>query len=153
VEWNNHLTLGRYLLIDADLAWTHARYAHADENDESGDRIPNAVGKVASLGVTLHSFGPWSASIKTLYIGGYPLSQDGALRAPSSLVTNLRLSRTLTPRMTLLLDVLNAFDRRYFDIAYDQDYQIAPTRPLVADGITVHPGEPRQYRVTLNVNL
>jgi hypothetical protein len=49
--------------------------------------------------------------------------------------------------------VLNAFDRRYFDIAYDQDYQIAPTRPLVADGITVHPGEPRQYRVTLNVNL
>ncbi|MGY3230478.1 hypothetical protein ACVWWJ_001962 [Luteibacter sp. HA06] len=153
VEWNNHLTLGRYLLIDADLAWTHARYAHADENDESGDRIPNAVGKVASLGVTLHRFGPWSASIKTLYIGGYPLSQDGALRAPSSLVTNLRLSRTLTPRMTLLLDVLNAFDRRYFDIAYDQDYQIAPTRPLVADGITVHPGEPRQYRVTLNVNL
>ena len=153
VEWNNHLTLGPYLLIDADLAWTHARYAHDDENGETGDRIPNAVSKVASLGMTLHRFGPWSASVKTLYIGGYPLSQDGSLRAPSSLVTNLRLSRTLTPRMTLTLDVLNAFDRRYFDIAYDQDYHITPTSPLVADGITVHPGEPRQYRVTLNVDL
>lgn len=153
VEWSNHLAVGRYLLFDADLAWTHARYAHPGENGEAGDRIPNAVGKVASLGITLHRYGPWSASVNTLYIGGYPLSQDGALRAPSSLVTNLRLSRALTDRLTLTADVLNAFDRRYFDIAYEQDYRVTPASATVDDGITVHPGEPRQYRLTLSMEL
>jgi outer membrane receptor protein involved in Fe transport len=153
VEWNNHMIVNRWLLFDADLAWTHARYAHADENDAVGDHIPNAVGKVASVGLTAHRVGPWSADVKVLYIGGYPLSQDGRLRAPSSLVTNLRVQRELSPHVSLSLDVLNVFDRRYFDIAYEQDYRVSPASPLVPDGVTVHPGEPREARLTLSLKL
>ncbi|HEY4146782.1 TonB-dependent receptor [Pinirhizobacter sp.] len=153
VEWNNHWIINDHVLLDADLAWTHARYAHDDENGQDGDRIPNAVSKVGSIGITLHRLGPWSADIKTLYIGGYPLSQDGSLRAPPSVVTNLRLRREFSPRVALTLDVLNAFDRKYFDIAYDQDYRLTPSSPLVADGVTVHPGQPREYRLSLHVTL
>lgn len=153
VEWNNHMVINRWLLLDADFAWTHARYAHNNENDLTGDQIPNAVGKVASVGLTAHNIGPWTADVKVLYIGGYPLSQDGTLRAPSSVVTNLRLQRELSPRASLSLDVLNAFDRKYFDIAYEQDYQITPFSPVVANGVTVHPGEPRNARLTLSLKL
>lgn len=153
VEWNNHMVINPWLLFDADLAWTHARYAHQNENDDVGDRIPNAVSKVGSIGLSAHHLGAWSGDIKLLYIGGYPLSQDGSLHAPSSTVTNLRVQRELSPHVALSLDVLNLFDRRYYDIAYDQDYQVSPTSPLVADGITVHPGEPREFRLTLRMTL
>jgi outer membrane receptor protein involved in Fe transport len=152
VEWNNHMTLNSWLLFDADLAWTHARYANRNDNGELGDLIPNAVGRVASIGVSAHD-GPWSGDFKFRYIGGYPLTQDGSLKAPSAFVTNLRVQREINAWASLSLDALNLLDRRYYDIAYGQDYQITPTSPLVPNGITVHPGEPREFRITLRLKL
>jgi len=152
VEWNNHWIANRWLLIDADLAWTHARYATMNDNGAIGDMIPNAVSKVGMFRVTVPHVGPWSAGVETRYIGPYPLSQDGSLTAPSAIVTNLRMQREITPRMTLSLDVLNLFNRQYYDIAYEQDYQVSPTSPVVPNGITVHPGEPRELRLTLRLN-
>jgi outer membrane receptor protein involved in Fe transport len=153
VEWNSNLVLNRWLLVDADLAWTHARYVDANANGQSGNRIPNAVGKVGSLAFTVRDMGPWSGGLVTRYIGAYPLSQDGSLVAPSSTVTNLRVSRAITPKVSLGFDLLNVFNRRYYDIAYEQDYQLGPASPVVPNGVTVHPGEPRQLRVTLRVAL
>lgn len=40
VEWNNRYIPVPWLLLDADLAWTHARFA---DRDPAGDRIPNSV--------------------------------------------------------------------------------------------------------------
>ena len=153
IELNNHLVLNRWLLVDADMAWTHARYADANANGDTGDFIGNAVSRVGLLGVTLHQLGPWSAGLVTRFIGACPLSQDGALRAPSAIVSNLLVRRELTPRISLQLDVLNLFDRKFYDIAYEQDYRVTPAAPVVPDGVTVHPGEPRALRVSLNVKL
>jgi hypothetical protein len=150
VEWSNHYALGDRFYLDGDLAWTHARYRHGGAD---GEFIPNAVGKVATLGISMRNVGPWSASAKVEYIGSYPLTQDGTLRAPSSLVTNVRIERALGERIALALDVLNIFDRDFYDIAYAQDYRLAPASPLVANGITVHPGEPRQLRVSCTVRF
>ena len=72
---------------------------------------------------------------------------------PSAIVTNLRVARQLTPRVSLTADVLNLFNRSYYDIAYEQDYQASPAAAVVPDGITVHPGEPRQLRVTLKIAM
>jgi len=153
VEWSNHLVLNDWLLLDADLAYTHARFAHPGENGEAGDFIPNAVSKVASVGLSVHDLDGWSGGAKLRYIGKYPLSQDGQLAGPSSVVTDLRVQHALAKSVTLALDVLNLFDRRYNDIAYEQDYRISPTSPEVPDGITVHPGEPREFRLTLRISI
>ena len=152
VEWNNHAVVGDWLLLDADFAWTRARYAHANDNGEEGDLIPNAVGRVASIGAGVHE-GAWSGDIKWRHIGSYPLTQDGSLQAPSATVTNLRLQREINRWAALSFDVLNLFDRRYFDIAYGQAYRVALASPLVASGATVHPGEPREVRMTLRMNF
>lgn len=153
IEWNNHMVINQWLLFDADLAWTRARYANNNDNGDFGDQIPNAVSKVASVGISAHDLGPWSGDLKFRYIDGYPLTQDGSLRAPSALVANLRVQRQLNDWAALSLDMLNLFDRKYYDIAYGQDYQISPSRPLVSSGITVHPGEPRELRLTLRLKL
>ncbi|MFT3792072.1 MAG: TonB-dependent receptor plug domain-containing protein [Rudaea sp.] len=150
IEWNNHYVLNDWLLFDADFARTRARYADKNANGETGNQIPNAVGRVASVGVNVHE-GDWSGDLKWRYIGSYPLSQDGTLRAPSAVVTNLRVQRRLSGWAAWSLDVLNLFDRRFYDIAYEQDYRLTPTSDIVEDGVTVHPGEPRQVRVTLQL--
>jgi hypothetical protein len=149
VEWNNHLLAGAHFLIDADLAWTHARYANDNGNGQVGDFIPNAVSKVALVRATAQHLGPWSADIETRFIGAYPLSQDGTLTTPSAAVTNLRLQRDLGPQVNVALDVLNVFNRQYFDIAYEQDYRASLSSPIVPDGVSVHPGEPRELRLAL----
>ncbi len=153
LEWNNNLAFSRSLLIDANLAWTHARFARMDDNGAMGDLIPNAVAKTALVAATWRS-GTWSGGINWRYIGPYPLTQDGAQTAQESIVTNLRLQRALTPQLDLSVDVLNLFNRQYYDIAYSQDYQTSPdTRTLNLNGITVHPGEPRQLRVGLRMRF
>ena len=157
IEWNNHLVLNRWLLIDADMAWTHARYADANANGEMGNYIANAVSRVGLFGVTVHQLGPWSAGLITRFIGSYPLSQDGTLTTPAAVVSNLLIKRDLTPRCTVSLNVLNLFDRKFYDIAYEQDYQVKNSagmlQPVVPNGVTVHPGEPREFRVSLNFKL
>jgi hypothetical protein len=153
IELNNHLVLNRWLLVDADMAWTHARYADANANGDAGNDIANAVSRVGLLGVTVHELGPWSAGVITRFIGSYPLSQDGSLTTPSSVVTNLQLKRVLTPRVSLQVDVLNLFDREFYDIAYEQDYRYSPTVATNPSGVTVHPGEPRTVRVGLSIKL
>jgi hypothetical protein len=153
VEWTNHRVVGRHFLVDADLAWTHARYAANNDNGQTGDLIPNAVSKVALVRATMQHLGPWSVDLETRFIGAYPLSQDGGLTTPSSTVTNARLQRDLSPAAEMSLDVLNVFSRAYWDIAYRQDYRASPTRPMVPSGITVHPGEPRELRLALKLRF
>jgi hypothetical protein len=153
VEWNNHWTPNRWLVVDADLAWVHARYATPNDNGEIGSMIPNAVGKVGRFGVSVQNLGPWSGGIATRYIGAYPLTQDGSLRAPSAIVTNLRVQCQLAQDTAVAVDALNLFNRRYYDIAYGQDFQASPASPAEPNGVTVHPGEPREIRVTLLVKF
>lgn len=153
VEWSNYYLLNDWLLLDADFAWMHARYANRNHNGQFGDDIPSSVPKVASIGITARHLGPWTLDAKLRYRGEEPLSQDGSLTGPSAFVTNLRAERHLSPSTTLSFDVLNLFDRRYYDIAYEQDYRVNPTSRVVPEGITVHPGKLSELRVTLRLSL
>ena len=101
LEWNNHWIANRWFLVDADFAWTHARYAKMNDNGTAGDLIPNAVNNAALLRGAIHDVGPWLVGIETRYIGQYPLAQDGSLTAPSAIVTNVRVRREISPRMTI----------------------------------------------------
>src|ERR1019366_10348672 len=62
LEWDNHLIASAWLSLDANLAWTHARYAAMNDNATTGNLIPNAVNKVGLLGATMHQ-GAWSGGI------------------------------------------------------------------------------------------
>jgi TonB-dependent Receptor Plug Domain len=152
VEWNNHWTPTHWLLFDVDLAWTRARNAYDNDNDSLGNLVPNALSKVANFGVTVFQ-GSWSGGVSTRYFGPYPLTQDGSSTAPSSLTTNVRVQNQLSPRVAVALDVLNVFDRKNYDIVYGQDFQVSPASAPVPSGITVHPAEPLQVRLTLKVEI
>jgi outer membrane receptor protein involved in Fe transport len=149
MEWNNRWIPLRWLLVDADLAWTHARFS---DDNAAGNRIPNAVDKVGSVAVTARDLGPWSASLQWRYLGSGALIEDNSVRSNASLTTNLRVSRKLWRDSELTLDVFNLFDREVNDIEYYYESQLAGESAPVADR-HVHPAEPRTVRLTLKVGF
>ncbi len=146
VEFNNRWIPLPWLLLDADLAWTHSRF-------RNGDRVPNSVDRVASVAATVRELGPWSASLQWRYLGPGPLIEDNSVRSTSSLTTNLRLGRKLGNQAELTLDVFNLFDRPTNDIQYFYASRLAgeplPPGQGGIDDRHVHPAEPRNLRLTL----
>ena len=149
IEWNNRYIPLPWLLVDADLAWTHARFS---DSDPAGNRIPNAVDKVASIALTARELGPWSASVQWRYLGSGALIEDNSVRSSSSLTTNLRIARKIGAKAELMLDVFNLFDRKANDIEYFYESRLPHEADPVADR-HLHPVEPRSARLTLRVGF
>ncbi|WP_374568436.1 TonB-dependent receptor [Ideonella sp.] len=149
IEWNNRWTPSEHFLLDADLAWTHARFS-------DGARIPNAVDSVASVAATLKDFGPWSASLQWRYLGTGALVEDNAVRSRPSSTFNLRVTNNLRGLTgwpaELTLDVFNLFDAKVNDIQYYYESQLPGETAPVLDRI-VHPAEPRTLRLTLRATF
>ena len=145
MEWNNRWVPVTWFLLDADLAWTHARFVN-------GDRIPNAVDRVASVAATLREWGPWSASLQWRYLGSGALVEDNSVRSLSSLTTNLRVSRKLGAKAELALDVFNLGNRKVNDIQYFYESQLPGEAAPVQDR-HVHPAEPRTLRLSLRAGF
>ncbi|MED5617864.1 TonB-dependent receptor [Ideonella sp. BN130291] len=149
IEWNNRYVPVPWLLVDADLAWTRARFS---DSSPDGDRIPGAVERVASAAITLRDMGAWSASLQWRYLGPRPLVEDDSQRAAASLLTNLRVSRKLTRDAELSVDVFNLLDRQVNDIEYLYESRL-PTEAAAVLDRHVHPAEPRTLRVTLQLRF
>lgn len=150
VEWNNHYKASDWLLIDLDLAASHARFTG---DDPAGDYIPGAVDKVGSLGFTLTDIGPWFAEFQLRYFGPRPLIEDDSVRSSSTTLAYLRGGYRITPDWRLTVDVFNLFDREVSDIDY---YYASRLHGEPADGVEdrhFHPVEPRTVRASVTYNF
>jgi outer membrane receptor protein involved in Fe transport len=148
LEWSNHYVASRWLLIDADLSWSHARFT---QYDPVGDHIPGSIAKVASMGATVTGIGPWSGHFQLRYFGPRPLIEDGSRNSSSTTLAYLRVGYKLSSDSRLAFDVFNLFNRKASDIDYFYTSQLRnqPAR----DGIHFHPVEPRSFRVTLSTSF
>jgi hypothetical protein len=146
VEWNNHYIAAPGVLLDLDLAWSHARYT---QHDPAGDNVPGSVGRVVSFGVTREGRGNWSGMFGLRHFGPRPLVEDGSVRSASTTLASARVGYRASARTRLLLDVFNLLDRKASDIDYFYPSRL-PGEPAggVAD-IHFHPVEPRSVRLTL----
>ena len=150
VEWSNHYAARRWLLLDADLAISQARYT---QYDPAGASIPGSIGKVAALGVTLTDFGPWFGQFRVRYLGPRPLTEDGSQQSGSTTLANLRIGVRLMPSLRLSLDVFNLFNRQASDIDYFYTSRL-PGEPLAGvDDRHFHPVESRTLRLTLSASF
>ncbi len=147
VEWTNLYVLSDWLAVDADLAWSHARFR--DHDPLVGDYIPGAVTSTANIGLTLDHLGPWFGALRLRYFGPRPLIEDNSVRSGASALTNLRVGYKIDSRTQLALDVYNLFDRKVNDIEYWYDSQLASEAAAVNDR-HIHPTEPRTFRLTVS---
>jgi outer membrane receptor protein involved in Fe transport len=146
VEWTNFYALNDWLAMDADLAWSHARFRNPDP---AGNYIPGAVATTANVGLSVDRLGPWFGALRLRYFGPRPLIEDNSVRSPASALTNLRLGYRFNPQTQVTLDVYNLFDRQVNDIEYWYESQLASESSPVSDR-HVHPTEPRSLRLSFS---
>jgi outer membrane receptor protein involved in Fe transport len=144
VEWTNYYTPTAWLTIDADLAWSHARF----EDNPAGDRIPGAIERTASVGVGVSNLGGWFGGLRLRHFGPRPLIEDNSVRSDESTLVNLLVGYRPAKALRVTMEVLNLFDREVSDIDYYYESQLAGEPAPVAD-IHTHPAEPRTVRLTL----
>ena len=150
IEWNNHYVAKPWLLLDADLALSRARFT---EPAPEGSFVPGAIGKVASLGATVADLGPWFGQFQLRYFGPRPLVEDNSRRSRSTTLASLRVGYKPSPQCKLALDVFNLFDRQASDIDYDYTSRLAGEPLEGRDDLHFHPVEPRSLRVTLTTTF
>ena len=150
VEWNNHYIATPWLLLDADLAVSRARFS---DSDPAGKRIPGSVEKVASLGATVTQLGPWSGHAQLRHFGPRPLIEDNSVRSKSTTLAYLRIGYKVSKDIRIALDVFNLFDRKDSDIDYFYASRLRGEPAAGIDDSHFHPVEPRRFRLGLTANF
>jgi len=146
IEWNNHYIIAPGVLLDLDVAASHARYA---DDAPTGNDIPGALSRVVSFGITAEDRGRWSGNIELRHFGPRPLVEDGSIRSASTTLAYARAGYRITPRTRLTLDVFNLFDRKASDIDYFYTSRLSGEPAGGVEDIHFHPVEPRSVRLTL----
>ena len=145
VEFANFYRMNRWLTLDGDVSFTHARYR---EDGGSGTHIANSIGTVVTAGATVGAGEGWFGAMRLRYFGPQPLIEDNSVRAPSSSSINARIGWR-TKNWDVAVDILNALDRKNYDIAYFYTSRL-PGEPVAGlDDIHYHPAEPITFRFSL----
>ena len=137
-----------WLALDADYAYARGRL-----DADQGNRIPNSVENVASLGLTLPETRGWSAGLRLRYLGSGPLVEDNRARSRPTTLVNSQLGYRWRSRYLTQLQVLNLFDSRDNDITYFYASRLPGEPAEGVEDIHFHPVEPRQIRLTLGAEF
>ncbi|MFN4324490.1 MAG: TonB-dependent receptor [Azonexus sp.] len=161
VEWANYITPADGWIIDADIAWSQARFVDANP-DNGGRHVPNAIPLTASLGIAADEGGRWFGGLRLRYLGRYALEESGTHKSRAFWMANLRAGYRITPHLQITLDLLNLFNRQANDIEYwggACTYREASNGTggcgtgSAIDGRLVHPLEPRTIRLGLRATF
>ena len=117
VEWANYYTPLEHWAFDFDLADSRAFLPQSTRDDAApnspgGKRVPEAVGLVASSGVTMHDYKRFSASLRLRAFGPRDLTSDGIYRSKATVLLNAEVRYRITKKWS--------FRRRSFEFAEPQ---------------------------------
>jgi hypothetical protein len=154
IEFANYYTPIRWLTIDADYAWSHARFT---DNEPEGDFVPEALVATVDGGVAIHdlarSLTPWHGGLRLRYFGPRPLTQDDSVRSKATTLVYADVGYDVGARWTIVLNAFNLLNTYASDIDYFYVSRL-PGEPLagVAD-IHTHPAEPRAVRFSITARF
>ena len=154
IEMNNHYLALRWLLLDADIAVSRARFT-ADQGGAPnlGRYIPGSVDTVLSLGATISEYGPWFGHLQVRYFGPRPLIEDGSQKSKATTLAYLRAGYKVNEDLRIAVDVFNLLNRQASDIDYYYASRLKGEPVAGVNDIHFHPVEPRSVRVSLIANF
>jgi len=146
IEFSNYYKPLKWLSIDLDAAYAHARAR--DHDPLAGDYIEGAVEGVGQLALTVDRLGPWSGALRLRYFGPRPLIEDNSVRSHSSTTLNGRIGYRINPKTRIEIEGFNLANRRASAIDYDYASRL-PGESAASEDVHFHPIESRSFRVTL----
>jgi hypothetical protein len=140
IEWSNYGRVTPWLTWDADLAWTNARFA---DDDPAGDRIPGALDRVISAGVTAEAKQPIFGSLRVRHFGPRALIEDASVSSSSTTLWNGEIGYRLSDKVRFVVEVFNIFDAEASDIDYFYASRLPDEPEEGIEDIHTHPALPR----------
>jgi outer membrane receptor protein involved in Fe transport len=144
LEWSNYARLSPWLTVDADLAFTQARFT---DDDPAGDRVPGSLDRVISAGVTLEPSRPLFGSIRVRHFGPRALIEDASVMSKSTTLWNGEVGYRVSSGARIILEVFNLFDAEVSDIDYFYTSRLSGEPAGGVDDIHLHPALPRSARI------
>jgi hypothetical protein len=135
VELTNRYRPVSWIDIDADFAYSHARFVGFDSEQQAlfeslagfpqaqignapGNFIPNAPAIIASAGITLgEKTGPFG-TLRWRYLGSSPLTEDNAFRSPATSMFNGRVGCRYENGWHVQVNILNLLNTKANQITY-----------------------------------
>jgi outer membrane receptor protein involved in Fe transport len=150
IEWTTYFSPRPWLVLDADVALSRARFT---DPDPAGDRVPGAVATVVSAGATVDSVRNVFGSIRWRYFGPRALVEDDSVRSKATSLVNLTAGYELTKSVRVALDVFNLFNATDSDIDYFYRSRLQGEPLDGIDDLHIHPAVPRSARISLIVGF
>ncbi len=150
ITWANFYRPTPQLALDADVSFSHARFAGVAG---SQDHIPGALESVLAAGITWapKERGPFG-SVRVRHFGSYPLIEDNRVRATATTMVNAEAG-FLVSGIRIQASVLNVLNTVANDIQYYYTSRLATEPAGGVDDVHFHPVEPRQVRISLGWGL
>ena len=148
VELSNYYKPLKWLAIDVDAAFAHARSRGVDP---AASRIAGAVEGVGQIALTVDALGPWSGALRLRYFGPRPLTEDNSVRSQPSVTLSGRLGYRIGKALRVELEGFNLTNRRDSAIDYFYVSRLKGEAQAHAD-IHFHPIESRSARISLIAN-
>jgi len=143
-------TTAHWMTVDADVAFTNARFADADP---VGTRIPGALDRVISAGVTIEPRRPLFGSLRVRHFGPRPLVEDASVDSKSTTICNGEVGYRLSSRARLVMEAFNIFDADVSDIDYFYASRLPGEPAGGVEDIHTHPALPRSARVGIQLSF
>lgn len=150
VEWTNYWRPIRWMTIDGDVSFSHARFT---EFDIEGDEIPGALDRVVAAGVSIEPRKPVFGSIRLRHFGPRPLNEDGCVKSQSTTLWNAEAGYRLSTQSRLVFELFNLFDAKVSDIDYFYTSRLAGEPAEGIEDIHTHPALPRSFRVAVQISF
>jgi hypothetical protein len=150
IEWTNYWRLKPWLVADADVAFTQARFT---DDDPAGNHIPGALDRVVSGGVTFETSRRWFGSVRLRHFGPRALIEDASTQSESTTLWNGEGGVTLTSKARLVVELFNLFDAAVSDIDYYYTSRLAGEPEGGVDDLHTHPALPRTARISLRLTF
>ena len=133
-----------WLVFDAEVAITHARFL----DSPGAEYIPDSVPWMLSGGFTVGAQGQqpgWFSGMRVRAFGQRPLIEDNSVKGRATFTVNANVGYR-TERWEAALECLNLLDRHDNDIEYFYTSRLAGERDAGYDDVHLHPAEPRMFR-------
>ncbi len=150
LEWTNYARLAPWLTVDADLAFSRARFS---DHDPAGTHVPGALDRVISAGITFEPRQPLFGSLRVRHFGPRPLIEDASVTSRDTTIWNGEIGYRASSKARVVLELFNIFNRTVSDIDYFYASRL-PSEP--AEGIRdihTHPALPRSARIGLHLTF
>ncbi|MEJ0099288.1 MAG: TonB-dependent receptor [Pseudomonadota bacterium] len=149
VELSAYYTPAEHWIVDTDVAFARPRFT---DDDPVGNRIPNAVERVISLGVSYRDAHGFFGGARLRHLGPAALIEGDTVRSKPTTLVNLDVGYHITRNLSAAVTVLNLFDEKANDITYYYESQLPGEAAPVGD-IHFHPVEPRELRFALTAKF